>query len=143
MNVQDLTMDIEQQVEINAKIDDVFENLLKRLSDENTNSGDDPMPMCLERWPGGRWFRDLGNHNGHLWGFVQVIKPPTVLELCGPMFMSYAVAGHLSIRLNETAGTTRLSLRHRAVGLIEKEHREGVAMGWGHYMKSVKRDCEQ
>ena len=24
--------------------------------------------MKLEAWPGGRWFRDLGDGNGHLWG---------------------------------------------------------------------------
>ena len=38
------------------------------------------------------WYRDLGNDAGHLWGHVQVIKPPTWLELCGPMFMSYPAA---------------------------------------------------
>ena len=37
-------------------------------------------------------------------GFVQVIKPPTLLEIHGPMFMSYPVAGHLQIRLAETLG---------------------------------------
>ena len=46
-------------------------------------------PMVIEPWPGGRWYRDLGNNAGHLWGHVQVIKPPTLLELCGPMFMSF------------------------------------------------------
>lgn len=57
------------------------------------------MPMILEEWPAGRWFRDLGNGQGHLWGFVPVIKPPTLIEIQGPMFMSYAVAGHLQLRL--------------------------------------------
>ena len=27
-----------------------------------------PMNFVLEEWPGGRWFRDLGNGQGHFWG---------------------------------------------------------------------------
>ena len=41
------------------------------------------MPFKLEAWPGGRWFRDLGNNAGHLWGHVRVIKPPALLEISG------------------------------------------------------------
>lgn len=67
------------------------------------------MPMVLEEWPGGRWFRDLGNGQGHLWGFVQVIKPPTLIEIQGPMFMSYAAAGHLQLRLTQIPGGTELT----------------------------------
>ena len=47
------------------------------------------MPMKIEPWPGGRWYRDLGNDNGHFWGHVQAIKQPTLLEIYGPLFMSY------------------------------------------------------
>ena len=46
------------------------------------------MPMNIEPWPGGRWFRDLGNNNGHFWGNVQAIKRPTLLEITGPLFAS-------------------------------------------------------
>ena len=46
---------------------------------------DRPMPMKIEPWPGGRWYRDLGDSNGHFWGNVQAIKRPTLLEFCGPM----------------------------------------------------------
>ena len=42
-----------------------------------------PLPMLLEPHPGGRWFRDLGGDNGHLWGFVQSIKRPVLLEIWG------------------------------------------------------------
>ena len=44
--------------------------------------------MTLEPRPGGRWFRDLGDDNGHFWGHVQAIKRPTLLEITGPLFMS-------------------------------------------------------
>ena len=36
--------------------------------------------MKIEAWPGGRWYRDLGDDNGHFWGNVQAIKQPTLLE---------------------------------------------------------------
>ena len=142
MQPDNLILDIEQHIEINAAIGDVFEGLLDHLGAKNTTPDQQPMPMCLERWPGGRWFRDLGNNAGHLWGFVQVIKPPALLELYGPMFMSYPVSGHLRLSLKEMASKTGLSLRHRALGLIEKEHREGVTHGWQHYLNCIKRDCE-
>ena len=100
------------------------------------------MPMVLEEWPGGRWFRDLGNGQGHLWGFVQVIKPPTLIEIQGPMFMSYAAAGHIQFRLTPVAGGTELYLRHRVLGMIEEAHRQGVTEGWGQFLADVKRLSE-
>lgn len=100
------------------------------------------MPMRLECWPGGRWFRDLGDEAGHLWGFVQVIKPPTLLEIIGPMFMSYPVAGHIAFRVEPIDNGSKLSVRHRALGLISDEHRQGVTHGWTHYLSSVKIACE-
>lgn len=142
MDEQSLTLDVEQHIEIRASVGAVFEGLLHRLGAGNTKPGDEPMPMCLERKPGGRWFRDLGDGNGHLWGFVQVIKPPTLLEIYGPLFMSYPVAGHLALRLTEVAGGTRLSLRHRAFGLIDEAHRKGAVAGWQHYLNGVKHECE-
>ena len=42
-----------------------------------------PLPMVLEPHPGGRWYRELGGDNGHLWGFVQSIKRPVLLENLG------------------------------------------------------------
>ena len=98
--------------------------------------------MVLEEWPGGRWFRDLGNGQGHLWGFVQVIKPPTLIEIQGPMFMSYAVAGHLQFRLTQIPGGAELSLRHRVLGMVEDGHREGVTAGWDYFLGGVKQLAE-
>ena len=77
-----------------------------------------PFPMKIEPWPGGRWYRDLGNNSGHFWGHVQVIKPPTLLEITGPMPMSYPAINHLQYRLKAEGKRTRLTLHHRAMGLI-------------------------
>ena len=56
----------------------------------------------LEPRPGGRWYRDLGGDNGHLWGFVQSIKRPSLLEIWGPLFVSTGATSHPIFRLSES-----------------------------------------
>ena len=128
-----------QSIEIDAAIGDAYNAMIRRLSSENSTPDNRPMPMVLEAWPGGRWFRDLGNGQGHLWGFVQVIKPPTLIEIHGPMFMSYAVAGHLQLRLTQIPGGTELTLRHQVLGDVAEEHRAGLNQGWDYFMQTVKQ----
>jgi len=82
------TLEITRQEAIAASIDIVFETLLEQMGPYN-ETPEKPMPMKLEAWPGGRWYRDLGNDTGHFWGHVQAVKPPTLLEICGPLFMSF------------------------------------------------------
>ena len=139
---QELTLNVEQSIDINTAIGDAYKALVRRLTVDSSTPDNQPMPMVLEEWPGGRWFRDLGNGQGHLWGFVQVIKPPTLIEIQGPMFMSYPVAGHVQFRLTQIAGGTELYLRHQALGLVEDEHRQGVVPGWKHFVESVKEIAE-
>lgn len=140
--LEEFKLDLTQSIEINAAIGDAYAALLKRLTTESVTPRNEPMPMVLEQWPGGRWFRDLGNGQGHLWGFVQVIKPPTLIEIQGPMFMSYAVAGHIQFKLTQIADGTEIVLRHQALGDILPEHREGVVYGWQHVLESVKEASE-
>ncbi len=139
---QELSLDVSQSTDIKAAIGDAYKALIHRLTDQNSTPDNRPMPMVLEEWPGGRWFRDLGNGQGHLWGFVQVIKPPTLIEIQGPLFMSYPVAGHMQLRLTQIPGGAELSLRHRALGMIEEDHRAGVTHGWDYFLKGVKQLAE-
>ena len=131
-------VEIRQEIEIAAPIELAFEAILEELGPEGQMPDGRPFPMKLEAWPGGRWYRDLGNNAGHFWGHVQVIKPPTLLEITGPMFMSYPVASHLQYRLTEKSGTTTLVLTHHAFGPIAPEHREGVGKGWGQILAKIK-----
>ena len=143
MTIDDLTLDTTQSIDIKADIGDVFRSVLHRFSEGFTKPPEgESMQMTLEQWPGGRWFRDRGNGIGHLWGFVQVIKAPTLLELSGPMFMSYPATNHLEIKIDKTTGGSRVMLRHRALGMIDPEHRKGVTTGWKHTLELVKKDCE-
>ena len=143
MDVSDLTLDIAQEVTIKAAPGDVFRSLLKRLSEDNMTPDGKSLSLVIEPWPGGRWFRDLGGQQGHLWGFVQVIKPPTLLEITGPMIMSYPATNHLQFRLTPVGGGTTLALKHRALGLIDPEHRTGMTTGWEWILKGVQEDAEK
>lgn len=124
---------------IDAPLDIVWESILEEMGPGGLGGKGEPMPMKVELFPGGRWYRDLGNNAGHLWGHIQVIKPPKLLEICGPLFMSYPAASHLQYRLAEVDGATQLKLTHRAIGLIDPEHVAGVDQGWGEIIEKIRK----
>ena len=130
-------LDFTKDQRIEAPIELVFEAVLEEMGPGSEGPPGTPMPMKLDAWPGGRWYRDLGNNAGHFWGHVQVIKPPTLLEVCGPMFMSYPTAGHITYRLKADGKSTVLTLTHRAFGLIPDEHIKGVRSGWASKMDRI------
>jgi uncharacterized protein YndB with AHSA1/START domain len=140
MKLEDLLLDIEQRVEVKAPIGEVFKGVLHRFGEGFTKPDGESLQLNLEPWPGGRWFRDRGNGIGHLWGHVQVIKPPVLLELSGPMLMSYPALNHLEIRLEEIAGGTIVRLRHRAIGMLDPAHRQGVGAGWQYCLDCLRKD---
>src|SRR5579864_1228861 len=111
------TLEINKSVDIAAPIEVAFEAMLDELGPEAQMMDGTPMHFKLEAWPGGRWYRDLGNNTGHLWGHVQVIKRPNLLEICGPMMMSYPATNHLQYRFTAQGTGTRLTFSHRGMGL--------------------------
>ncbi len=137
------TLEIVKEEEIAASPEVVFETLLEHLGPLNETGPESPMPMKLEPWPGGRWYRDLGNNTGHFWGHVQVIKPPTLLEISGPLFMSYPAFSHVQYRLKAEGRGTRLTLAHRAIGQIIPEHLGGVGQGWDYIIRKVREAAER
>lgn len=139
--IEDLTLSITEEIFVRAPIDTTFAALLEQLGPRN-ETGEGPMPMKIEPWPGGRWYRDLGGDNGHLWAHVQAIKRPTLLELYGPLFMSYPVVSNLQYRLSEVQGGTLIKFHHLGIGLIQDEHRAGVSKGWAHMHEGVRKLAE-
>lgn len=137
------SFEIRQETEISAPIDIAFQAMLDEMGPEAQMPGGKPFPMKIEPWPGGRWYRDLGNNSGHLWGHVQVIKPPTLLEICGPLMMSYPSANHLQYRFQAEGSVTRLQFLHRAIGLILPEHRDGMPEGWAHWLNRIRELAER
>jgi len=140
--IEDLTLGITEEIHVRAPLEATFAALLEQLGPFNETAEDKPMPMKIEPWPGGRWYRDLGDGNGHNWGHVQAIKRPTLLEICGPLFMSYPVISNVQYRLSQADGGTLIQFRHSALGLIEEDHRKGVTGGWKHINEGVRKRAE-
>ena len=135
------SLNISRTIQIDAPITIVFDCVLDQLGREFETPDGKKLDMKLEAWPGGRWYRDLGEQAGHWWGTVQVIKPPQLIEISGPMFMSYPVASHLQYRLRESGVGTQLELHHRAFGELLDEHRQGVEAGWEHQLDCVAKSA--
>jgi uncharacterized protein YndB with AHSA1/START domain len=135
--------EIRKEIEIKAPVEIAFQAVLDELGAEAQTMEGTMLAMKIEPWPGGRLYRDLGNNTGHLWGHVQVIKPPTLLEITGPMPMSYAAVNHVQYRLKENGGRTLLTFAHSAMGLISPEHRDGMSEGWQHWLDRIREAAER
>ena len=140
--IEDLTLHIAQEIHVHAPLDTTFAALLEQMGPYNETHDGKSLPMKIEPWPGGRWYRDLGGDNGHLWGHVQAIKRPTLLEITGPLFASYPFVSNLQYRLTEADGGTLIAFRHTALGFIQEDHREGVGKGWAALLENVRRRAE-
>ena len=140
--IEDLTLNVKQEIHVRASLEATFAALLEQLGPQNDTPDGQPMPMKIEPWPGGRWYRDLGGDNGHFWGHVQAIKRPTLLEISGPLFMSYPVVSNVQYRLSEVDGGTLIQFHHAALGLIQDDHRAGVGKGWTHMNESARKRAE-
>src|ERR1700732_73555 len=140
--IDDLTLNITEEIHVRAPLEVTFAARLDQLGPCNEVAEDRPLPMKLEPWPGGRWYRDLGDNNGHFWGHVQAIKRPTLLEITGPLFMSYAVVSNVQYRLSEEKGGTLIQFHHKAFGVIQDDHRQSVSKGWVHILSRVRARAE-
>jgi hypothetical protein len=141
-SLEGLTLNIHQETRVSAAIEVVFESLLEQMGPENETPEGARMPMVIEAKPGGRWYRDLGKGDGHLWGHVQAIKKPTLIEICGPLFMSSPVANNVQYRLKEVEGGTLITFRHSAFGFVPEEMRKGLGVGWGWILESARKRAE-
>jgi hypothetical protein len=140
--IESLTLMLTHETQVRASLETTFTALLEQIGPENDTPDGKKMPMKIEAWPGGRWYRDLGDGNGHLWGHVQAIKKPTLLEFTGPLFMSYAVVSNVQYRLSEENGGTLIKFHHKAFGLIQEDHRQGTGKGWAHMLARIRERAE-
>ena len=141
-SVEDLTLEIKQEIHVRASLETTFAALLEQLGPGNETPDGQSLSMKIEPWPGGRWYRDLGDNNGHFWAHVQAIKRPTLLEFAGPLFASYPLVSNVQYRLSEVDGGTLISFRHVALGFVEEKHREGVNKGWASMNERVRKHAE-
>jgi hypothetical protein len=141
--VEDLTLSITEEIHVKATPDVTFEALLEELGPGLMGGENRPLQAKIEPWPGGRWYRDLGDGNGHLWAHVQSIKRPTLLEFYGPLMMSNAMVSNVQYRLSEEPGGTLIKFHHFALGVISDEHRKGVASGWNSIHERARQRAER
>jgi uncharacterized protein YndB with AHSA1/START domain len=134
----ELGFHIELERRIRAPIADVFDVLLEQAGPGFESPDGNSLSLRLEATPGGRWYRDLGDGNGHWWGTVQSIRRPELLELRGPLFMSQPVCNTVQYRLEEGDGVTTLRMSHTAFGPVPESARDNMPHGWGHLMDRIQ-----
>src|SRR5579862_1623809 len=141
-SIDNLTLSVNQEIHVRASLKTTFEALLEEIGPANQAPDGRPIPMKLEPWPGGRWYRDLGDNNGHFWAHVQAIKRPTLLEFTGPLFASYPFVSNVQYRLSEVDGGTLISFRHLALGFVDEQHKKGVNTGWTSIHERIRKHAE-
>ena len=136
------TFTITEEINVRASLEQTFDSLVAQMGRLNETADGTPLPMILEPYPGGRWYRDLGGENGHLWGFVQSIKRSTLLEIWGPLFVSTGATSNVMYRLTETPDGTLIKFTHTLMGPFPEEHRSRTATGWAALNARVRKAAE-
>ena len=86
------------------------------------------------------WFmRQAGRYMAE---YRELRKKYTLLEICGPLFMSGAVFNNLQYRLKEVDGGTLITLRHSALGFISDDYKKGLSSGWTLLLDRAKKLAE-
>ena len=142
MSVEKMILNITEEIHVRASLEATFAALLEQIGSSHEFEAGKPLPMIIEPWPGGRWFRDLGNENGHCWGHVQAIKKSTLLEISGPLMLSYPTMSNIQYRLSEADGGTLIKFQHISFGLLQDHHKAGFLPIWKHVNGSVKTRAE-
>jgi hypothetical protein len=133
---------ITEEILVHATLEKTFTSLIEQMGRLNETPDGKPLPMVIEPKPGGRWYRDLGSDNGHLWGFVQSIKQPVLLEIWGPLFMSTAATSNLLYRLSEAEDGTLITFTHTLVGPFPDDYRKHLGAGWTALHARVRKAAE-
>ena len=140
--LENITFTLNQEIHVKAPLETTFAALLEQLGPGNENHEGKSLNLKIEAWPGGRWYRDLGDGNGHFWATVQAIKRPTLLEFVGPFFASFPLVNNVQYRLKEVEGGTLIVFRHTALGLLTDQHKAEMPKGWAEMHERVVRHAE-
>src|SRR6202050_3768700 len=140
--LKNVPLTINQEIHVQAPLDATFAALLEQLGPGNSTPDGKSLSTKIEAWPGGRWYRDLGNGNGHFWAHVQAIKRPTLLEFVGPLFASFPFVSNVQYRLSEVDGGTLIAFRHTALGFISDDQKAEMNKGWASMIDRVRKHAE-
>ena len=140
--LENLTLTINKEIHVQASLDVTFAALLEQLGPGNETPDGKSLSMKIEPWPGGRWYRDLGDDNGHFWANVKAIVRPTLLEFAGPLFASFPFVSNVQYRLTEVDGGTLIAFRHVALGFVPDALKPEMEKGWASMHDRVRRFAE-
>src|ERR1700683_1508062 len=140
--LEDLSLTINQEIHVQAPLDTNFAALLEQLGPGSETPDGKSLNMKIEPWPGGRWYRDLGDGNGHFWAHVQAIRRPTLLGFVGPLFVSFSFVSNGQCRLSEVDGGTLIAFRHTALGFISDDQKAEMNKGWASMIDRVRKHAE-
>jgi Activator of Hsp90 ATPase homolog 1-like protein len=141
-SLENLTLTINQEIHVKASLETTFAALLEQLGPGNETPDGKNMNMKIEPWPGGRWYRDMGDGNGYFWANVKAIMRPTLLEFGGPLFASFPFVSNVQYRLKEVDGGTLIVFQHAALGVVSDEHKAGMNKGWSMMHERVRKHAE-
>ena len=131
---------IERSISIDAPAEIVFDAILDEMRSVADGQGK-PMKFCVEPYPGGRWYRDLGHNAGHFWGHIQVIKPPTLLEIYGPLMVSSAAISHVTYRVTPEGSGNLLKITHKIFGDFDPKIPTMVGGGWQQIVDKINANA--
>jgi hypothetical protein len=141
-SLEDLTLTINQEIHVKASLETTFAALLEQLGPGNETPDGKSLSMKIEPWPGGRWYRDMGDGNGYFWANVKAIMRPTLLEFAGPLFASFPFVSNVQYRLKEVDGGTLIVFQHSALGVVSDEHKAGMNKGWSSMHERVRKHAQ-
>jgi uncharacterized protein YndB with AHSA1/START domain len=141
-NLENLTLTIKQEIHVKAPLDITFAALLEQLGPGNETPDGKSLNLKIEAWPGGRWYRDMGDGNGHFWANVKAIVRPTLLEFVGPLFASFPFLSNVQYRLSEADGGTLITFKHTARGFAPDDQKAGMDKGWNSMHERVRIHAE-
>ena len=128
-----VTLNIEQEIDLKASPADVFRALTLDIGEwwGQPHLRDDARDIVLDPVPGGLVKQVTRDGGGNVMFTVQAVRRDRLLVLNGTMGIPNTIQGTVRFELEpRTAGSTRLLLKHWAIGELAAATREAFIKGW-------------
>lgn len=134
---------IEQEIEINAPREQVYQALTEqigewwefRIAPKGVSSH-----FTFDPVPGGQFIERWGESEGAVWGNVYFVNAPEEIRLQGHLGMQGAVNSSYTYRLIDKDGATLLQLSHTASGIIQEDWEPSHTEGWKYLLGTMLKN---
>ena len=134
------TISIQREIAIAAPIEIAFEAMLEEMGPGGEMPDGKPFPMVIEPWPGGRWYRDLGNNPATSGGTSRSSSRRRCSSCAGRCSCPSPPSTTCSTGFTADGEGTRLEFTHRAMGPIPERGPGGRGTGMGLRPQADRRD---